>query len=174
MATVEELITEALEAGDAETAAGLLAVTFGHDPDAHPRTLGELLEELAECYADQGRYEDAIVTMGRALEAGWTRAPEGRCRIAEFLLREGLVDEAEAIYELVAADAPDDLDVHYGAALEHTDAGRPDHALRWVERGLAAADRVGEREGTAAALHALRDRLSAMDDSGGTTTTGTG
>lgn len=54
----------------------------------------ELLDELVDCYEAVGRVDDAITAMRRALQVGWHGEPDGRCRIAELLMRDGRVAEA--------------------------------------------------------------------------------
>src|SRR5664279_4181428 len=47
----------------------------------------ELLDELVDCYEALGRVDEAITVMRRALQVGWAGQPDGRCRIAELLIR---------------------------------------------------------------------------------------
>ena len=51
----------------------------------------ELLDELVDCYEALGRVDEAITVMRRALQVGWAGEPDGRCRIAELLMRDGRV-----------------------------------------------------------------------------------
>jgi Flp pilus assembly protein TadD len=71
--------------------------------------LPELLDDLAQAYADTGRFDEALLTIREAVDAGLSGQPDSRCRIAEILMRTGRVDEAEAIWTQVRADAPGDV-----------------------------------------------------------------
>ena len=44
--------------------------------------------------------------------------PDGRCRIAELLMRDGRVEQATEIWEQVRADTPDDVYLYDNAGLE--------------------------------------------------------
>ena len=57
----------------------------------------ELLDELADCYEALGRVDEAITVMRRALQVGWAGVPDGRCRIAELLMRDGRAAQATEI-----------------------------------------------------------------------------
>lgn len=67
----------------------------------------ELLGELVDCYETVDRVDAAIATMQRALEVGWHGEPDGRCRIAELLMRDGRVEQAVPIWQQVLADTPE-------------------------------------------------------------------
>ncbi len=58
----------------------------------------ELLDELVDCYEALGRVDEAITVMCRALQVGWAGQPDGRCRIAELLMRDGRVEQATEIW----------------------------------------------------------------------------
>ena len=60
----------------------------------------ELLDELVDCYEELGRVDEAITVMRRAIDIGWGREDEldGRCRIAELLMRDGRVQQATVIW----------------------------------------------------------------------------
>ncbi|MDP9406073.1 MAG: hypothetical protein M3O86_05670 [Actinomycetota bacterium] len=163
METLEDRITVALTDGDDAQAAALLERAFDADYACGEDRLPCLLEELAEYYADLGRYDDAIATMAHALEKGWTGRPDGRCRIAEFLLRAGLVDEAAALYDEVRADTPDDVCVYHSAGVEYAATGRHERALAWLTDGLDRAVTQNECDGIVAQMLSLRrDALAAL------------
>ena len=101
----------------------------------------ELLEELVDCYETVGRVDDAITTMRWALEVGWHGEPDGRCRIAELLMRDGRVEQAAPIWQQVLADTPDDVWLYNNAGLEYAAIGDHREALTWLTRRAAAGDR---------------------------------
>ena len=92
------------------------------DPAAAKRWVeAELLDELVDCYEALGRFDEAITVMRRALQVGWSGQPDGRCRIAELLMRDGRVEQATEIWEQVKADTPDDVWLYNNAGLEYAD-----------------------------------------------------
>jgi len=110
------------------------------DPAAGQRWVeAELLDELVDCYEAAGRFDHAITAMRRALQVGWSGAPDGRCRIAELLMRSGRVAQAAPIWQQVKADTPDDVWVYNNAGLEYADIGDHEQALSWLTQGLRVA-----------------------------------
>ncbi len=105
-----------------------------------------VFEELADCYSNLGRYDDAIGAMNRALAAGWQGSPDGRCRIAEFLLRAGRVAEADAVYAAVKADTPDDIWLYNSAGFDYAFVGNHGRAIGWLTKGLEIALETGDKE----------------------------
>jgi tetratricopeptide (TPR) repeat protein len=79
----------------------------------------ELLGDLAEAYEGLGRTDDALATMQAAIDAGYTGAPDPRCRLAEILLRAGRAEEAHLIFTEVKAETPDDVWLYNNAGLEY-------------------------------------------------------
>ena len=99
----------------------------------------ELLDELVDCYEAVGRVDDAISAMYRAIEVGWAGQPDGRCRVAELLMRDGRADEADPIWAQVKADTPDDVWLYNNAGLEYAAIGDHQEALGWLTEGLRLA-----------------------------------
>jgi len=64
----------------------------------------ELWDELVDVYEQLGRTDDAIAAMRSAIAAGWRGRPDGRCRIAELLMRAGRVAEATPLLLTTALD----------------------------------------------------------------------
>ena len=127
------------------------------DPAAAKRWVeAELLDELVDCYEALGRYDEAITVMSRALQAGWSGQPDGRCRIAELLMRDGRVEQATEIWEQVKADTPDDVWLYNNAGLEYADIDDHDTALTWVTQGLQLAMATGVPEDLVDQLAELR------------------
>jgi tetratricopeptide (TPR) repeat protein len=117
------------------------------DPIAAQRWVeAELLDELVDCYETLGRYDEAITVMRRALQVGWSGEPDGRCRIAELLMRDGRVDQATEIWEQVKVDTPDDVWLYNNAGLEYADIDDHHTALRWLTQGLQLAMATGDPE----------------------------
>ncbi len=116
----------------------------------------ELLDELVDIYEQLGRTDDAIAAMRSAIAAGWRGRPDGRCRIAELLMRADRVDEAAPLWEQVRADTPDDVWLYNNAGLEYADVGDDAAALAWLTDGLELALATGDPERLVDQLHDLR------------------
>lgn len=101
--------------------------------------LPELLDELAQAYADAGRFDEALLTIREAVDAGLEGRPDSRCRIAEILMRAGRVGEAESIWEQVRADTPGDVWLFNSVGLEYAAVGDHAAALAWLTDGLRIA-----------------------------------
>ena len=128
------------------------------DPAAAERWVeAELLDELVDCYEALGRVDEAITVMRRALQVGWAGVPDGRCRIAELLMRDGRVQQATEIWEQVRADTPDDVWLYNNAGLEYAAIDDHETALTWLTQGLRLAMATGDPEGLVEQLADLRD-----------------
>ena len=108
--------------------------------------LPDLLDELASAYCHLGRFDDALVAMREAIDAGAGGQPDVRCRIAEILMRAGRVAEAEPIWAQVRADTPDDVWLYNNAGLEYADVRDHETALTWLTEGLRIALATGDPE----------------------------
>jgi tetratricopeptide (TPR) repeat protein len=117
----------------------------------------ELLDELVDCYEALGRVDEAITVMRRALQVGWAGQPDGRCRTAELLIRDGRVQQATEIWEQVRADTPDDVYLYNNAGLEYAAIDDHETALTWLTQGLRLAMATGDPEGLVEQLADLRD-----------------
>ncbi len=117
----------------------------------------ELLDELVDCYEALGRVDEAITVMRRALQVGWAGQPDGRCRIAELLMRDGRTAQAAEIWEQVWADTPGDVWLYNNAGLEYAAIGNHEEALRWLTQGLRVAMDTGDPEGLVGQLLGLRE-----------------
>lgn len=116
----------------------------------------ELLSELVDVYEQLGRTDDAIAAMRSAIAAGWRGRPDGRCRIAELLMRAGRVAEAAPLWEQVQVDTPDDVWLCNNAGLEYAAVGDDATALTWLTQGLDLALATGDQERLVDQLHDLR------------------
>jgi tetratricopeptide (TPR) repeat protein len=126
----------------------------------------ELLDELVDVYEQMGRTDDAIAAMRSAIAAGWRGRPDGRCRIAELLMRAGRVAEATPLWDQVKADTPHDVWLYNNAGLEYADVGDDATALTWLTDGLELALATGDPERLVDQLRNLRGAaLSRLDRS---------
>ena len=116
----------------------------------------ELWDELVDVYEQVGRTDDAIAAMRSAIAAGWRGRPDGRCRIAELLMRAGRVAEAGPLWDQVKADTPDDVWLYNNAGLEYADVGDDATALTWLTDGLELALATGDPEHLVDQLLGLR------------------
>ena len=125
--------------------------------------LPELLGELAETYERLDRSDDALATMRAAIDAGYTGAPDPRCRLAEILLRAGRATEAHPIFDEVKAETPDDVWLYNNAGLEYGAAGDHERAVAWLTEGLELALATGDPERLVAQMSDLRrESLAAL------------
>jgi tetratricopeptide (TPR) repeat protein len=120
---------------------------------------------MPECYADlaqsfnrQGRYDDAIAAMERAIEHGWDGRPDGRSDIAEFHLRAGRAEQAATIWAQLKNDDPGDVWLYNAAGLSYSEIGEHQLAIAWLGEGIELAMRTGDPEGIAAQLSDVRRR----------------
>jgi tetratricopeptide (TPR) repeat protein len=128
--------------------------------------LSELYDLLADEYEQLGRVDDALSAMRGALAAGWTGRPDGRCRLAEILMRAGRVDEAAALWAQAKADTPDDAWLYNNAGIEYAHAGDHAAALVWLTDGLTLALSAGDPEHLVGQLAEFRGAsLTALDQS---------
>ena len=100
--------------------------------------------EIAENYERLDCSDDALATMQAAIDAGYTGAPDPRCRLAEILLRAGRATEAHPIFDEVKAETPDDVWLYNNAGLEYGAAGDNERAVAWLTDGLDPALATGD------------------------------
>ncbi len=108
--------------------------------------LPELLDDLAQAYADTGRFDEALLTIREAVDAGLEGQPDSRCRIAEILMRAGRVGDAEPIWTQVRAETPGDVWLFNNAGLEYAAVGDHATALAWLTDGMRIALDSGDPE----------------------------
>jgi tetratricopeptide (TPR) repeat protein len=126
--------------------------------------LPELYDLLADEYEQLGRVDDALAAMREALTAGWDGQPDGRCRLAEILMRAGRVDEAAALWAQVKADTPDDVWLYNNAGIEYAHVGDHATALDWLTDGLTLALAAGDPDDLVGQLAEFRAAsLTALD-----------
>ncbi len=149
---------EKAKAPQYETAIRLIDQIVTKPGAAELYDLPELLEEQAGYYAKLGRFDQAIAAMKRAIAHGWEGEPDGRYRIAEFLLQAGRADEAHALFATMKDDNPDQIYLYNVAAMAYTDVGDHERALQWLTEGLDLALRTDDPEGIADQLSAIREK----------------
>ena len=94
--------------------------------------------------------------MRSAITAGYTGAPDPRCRLAEILLRAGRAEEAHPIFARVKAETPGDVWLYNNAGLEYGAADDHERALAWLTEGLELALSTGDPERLVAQMSDLR------------------
>ncbi|MGO9319321.1 MAG: SEC-C metal-binding domain-containing protein [Solirubrobacteraceae bacterium] len=139
-------------------------------------TARTLLDELAvlpetgglympECYADlarsfdhQGRHDDAITAMERAIDHGWSGRPDGRSDVAEFHLRAGRSEQAAQIWAELKADDPGEVWLYNAAGLSYSEIGEHELAVMWLGEGIELGMSTEDPEGIVAQLSDIRCR----------------
>ncbi|TMM05573.1 MAG: hypothetical protein E6G10_02360 [Actinobacteria bacterium] len=153
---------QALDRGDLDTARAVLdelAELPGHGDLYLPECYGD----LAQRFADQRRYDDAIAAQQRAIDTGWRGRPDLRSDIAEFHLRAGRGDEAARLWAQLKAETPDDVWLYNAAGLSYREQGDDERALPWLTKGIELAMRDDDPEGIVAQLSdARRASLAAL------------
>jgi len=151
LATAEKLwsrLVDQLEANppDHAGAAATIVAALALPEAAEQFDVPQLLEELAECYAQLGRFADAIAAMERAIANGWRGTPDGRVHIAGLHLRAGQAEAARTLYAQVRVDTPDDVWLYNAVGMDYADAGDHRQALQWLTDGLDLALRTDDPE----------------------------
>ncbi len=146
-------------ADDAVLAAALAAIADHPQAAAHPDArLDETLGLLAECRANLRDFDGAVAAMERAIAAGWTPVPDGRCELAYYHLCAGRREQAEALFEEVRGATPDDVWLYNGAGLSFQSVDDHKTALRWLTEGLELALATDDPERVVAQLADLRSQ----------------
>lgn len=125
-------------------------------PDTGGLWMPECYADLAREYDRQGRHDDAIALLERAIELGWGGNPHPRSDIAEFHLRAGRHDEAAAIWAELKASDPDDVWLYNAAGLSYNEIGEHELAVAWLGEGIELAMRTRDPEGIVAQLSDFR------------------
>jgi len=149
---VDRKLSTAMAARPRDTAACITALENAvalvrAEPEAAEAFVpAELLDLLAEEYERAGRFDDALAAMREAIDAGRRGQPDGRCRLAEILMRSGRAADARPIWAQVKAETPDDVWLHNNAGLEYSAIGEHETALEWLTDGLRLALNTGDPE----------------------------
>lgn len=146
----------ALDADDPERRAALLE-ELARVQDADDQLVIDALEEAASAHAEAGRYDEAIATFRRALDAGLRGVPDPDWQLGEYHLLAGRREEAERIFDRLRRQDPDDVWLYNAVGLVYLDAGDAEGALTWFSDGLELALRTDDPEEVAAQLFDLRD-----------------
>jgi tetratricopeptide (TPR) repeat protein len=155
-----ESVEQRLNATDLAGAAQLLERASAEDlDDDEAAELTPLWEDLADAYADRGRYDEAIATAVRCRELGVDGGADLRVAIAGYLFRAGREDEARSEWEVLVAENPRNVWVHFMAGVACADADEPEEALEWLTTALELVVAHGDREGLLADLIELREEV---------------
>ena len=122
---------QALKDGDLDVARAILDELV-ELPDTGGLWMPECYADLAREYDRQGRHDDAIALLERAIELGWGGGPHPRSDIAEFHLRAGRREEAAAIWAELKASDPDDVWLYNAAGLSYNEVGEHELAVAWL------------------------------------------
>ena len=148
---------QALKNGDLDVARAILDELV-ELPDTGGLWMPECYANLAREYDRQSRHDDAIASLGRAIELGWGGKPHPRSDIAEFHLRAGRHEEAAAIWAELKASEPDDVRLYNAAGLSYSEIGEHELAIAWLGEGIELAMRTDEPEGIINQLSDVRRR----------------
>ncbi|HTP22360.1 MAG TPA: tetratricopeptide repeat protein [Solirubrobacteraceae bacterium] len=146
---------QALKDGDLDVARAILDELIDL-PDTGGLWMPECHADLAREYDRQGRHDDAIALLERAIELGWGGKPDPRSDIAEFHLRAGRHEEAAAIWARLKALDPDDVWLYNAAGLSYNEIGEHELAVAWLGEGIEVAMRTDDPEGIVAQLSEVR------------------
>jgi tetratricopeptide (TPR) repeat protein len=153
---------QALKDGDLDVARAILAELVDL-PDTGGLWMPECYADLAREYDRQGRHDDAIALLERAIELGWGGKPHPRSDIAEFHLRAARHEEAAAIWAELKASDPDDVWLYNAAGLSYNEIGEHELAVAWLGEGIELAMRIDDPEGIIDQLsHFRRKSLEAL------------
>jgi tetratricopeptide (TPR) repeat protein len=146
---------QALKDGDLDVARAILAELVDL-PDTGGLWMPECYADLSPEYDRQGRHDDAIALLERAIELGWGGKPHPRSDIAEFHLRGGRHEEAAAIWAELKASDPDDVWLYNAAGLSYNEIGEHELAVEWLGAGIELAMRTDDPEGIINQLSGVR------------------
>jgi tetratricopeptide (TPR) repeat protein len=153
---------EALATGELDAALAALDA-LAEQPDHGDLYLPECFGDLAQRFAEQRRYDDAIAAQQRAIDTGSRGRPDPRSDIAEFHLRAGRDDEAARLWAQLETETPDDVWLYNAAGLSYREQGDDERALPWLTKGIELAMRDDDPEGVVAQLSdARRASLAAL------------
>jgi tetratricopeptide (TPR) repeat protein len=160
---IDELIEQvatALEEPDVARAAQILErasdAEFAEEDQA---LVVRLWEDLADAYAERGRFDDAIAAIRRCQELEYASDHDLRGSVAAHLLRADREDEADELWEVVATEQPEEVTLRFVAGVAYQELERHEDALGWFDEALELVLQHGDHEGW------LVDLLQARDES---------
>jgi len=123
----------------------------------------ELLVSLARGEVDRtvGAYEQFVAAYTDALSSvphGGERVRAMHDGLADFYVRAGRLDEAEALFERRHEEDQGDVSVALSASRAFLAAGSISHAVRWLGIGAVRASTLGRAE-LASRLHSKQERV---------------
>ena len=157
---LNEQVVGALEEPDVARAAQILERTSDEEIAAEDQPLMvRLWEDLADAYADRGRFDDAIAAIRRCQELEYAADHDLRGSVAAHLLRAGREEEADELWEIVATEVPEKVELRFVAGVAYQELDRHEDALGWFDEALELVLQHGDHEGW------LVDLLEARDES---------
>jgi tetratricopeptide (TPR) repeat protein len=142
-------------------AAEIMEKLLAHPDAADISDMAGLLEELASCYAELGRLDEAIRTIRRSIALSDDDGVPRKLRLAEFYLRAGRDTEARDTYATVKSAAPEDAWIYHAAASDYLGAGDQVRALQWINEGIEVARRTGDPDHLMKRLTARKEQIQA-------------
>lgn len=133
---------------------------IAHPCSAHAFYLPDLWTGLAEAFALQERYDDAIDALQHAVATGHRAWPHPDTDIARLHLMAGRREEAGALFAAVRARTPDDPWLFRSAGEGYLSVGDYAAALQWFSDGAEVAMASGDPEGLVRPLE--EGRLEAL------------
>lgn len=143
-----------MEAGALDRARILLD-TYSDLPDSGGFAVAEGYGELAQALNRDGRHDEAIAAMERAISHGWRSVPDARSDIAELHLRAGREEQAASIWKTLKDEMPDDVWLYNAAGLSYSEIGEHGLAVAWLAEGIEVAMAADD-------LETLVDQLSGV------------
>jgi tetratricopeptide (TPR) repeat protein len=145
---VTEALRAAVKAGDDGRIAELMANALADsDMRDDPQWEGAVLGDLAEAYANAGRFDDAIRTMRLSIELDPQEALVSELQIVEYVVRAGRDEDALAALDSLVNDYRTEEWLYWHAGRIWQDHGNHERALDWLSVGIDnyLAGRAAER-----------------------------
>lgn len=140
---------------------------IAHPCAPHAFYLPDLWTGLAEAFALQDRYDDAIEALQHAVAVGHRAWPHPDADVARLHLMAGRREEADTLFASLRSRTPDDPWLYRSAAEGYLSVGDYATALRWFSDGVEVAMAAGDPEGLVRALAEGRSEALKHLHSGG-------
>ena len=143
---------------DDEAPVDALRACVKHPCAYHETDLPELYLELGETLSRLKRYDESLEALGSAIAAGERGHPHPRTNVAEVLLQAGRRQEADARFDELRQQCPEDLWLYDAAGFSYAEVGEHALALPWLDEGSAMALADGDAERILGQLDERRNR----------------